>query len=913
MAKRSSRSLSRSSSRPPSSMSNLARESVQLMPQHRDSPSLPAAPVIISRSFSSASLAMSHGSSPSVSAMPSPIHEPASFIHTHSPQISLTASEDSHMRSESHSSSSTALDSAPRTPADFAKEEPDPISSLVRIVSVSRQVSSPTDMSSEGHELLVKEPPPELTPAPATESQQYALSDEDQEMSYLDSEPSTRISAVYSEGDAVEGIGLSLLQNFIGGEIDDDDDGDGSVRSFTSRTDTPEPPSRLDTTRAPSSASTVEGEHRLSVRSAASSIYSTASPPQAPLPELAPATLIPSPPASPLDSVPSIRSVTESVYSTTSIQALAQPLSPPASPRGPVPSAHSEASSVYSGASPQIPPVQELDITRTSLSPPLSPRDILPPSPSQNSMHPSMTDSDYDGAEWEGASDIYDNYRYSRYSLASKASRFSRGSMHTVASAFGLEAPPPVPFDGRRPSLDSLGRSRLGSTATASSSVEDVRRVLASGTSSKHSSGSVDIPRGSAEVRRVPPPLDLQDSQHSKQVSVSASVSDTSNISPLLHGSFGSPLGSPTPASTSFAPWTPSPIVPLFAGRTGGAATAIRQRLEDERDSGDDSPEEDFTDTLQVESNAAGKARLSTQPIVIEDDEAGPRSSTVQAESLEPPSSPPTSPSANSEKKRMIETTYIVANQAPPPPYSPEATQDEFPVSGSSRIEQPVQQSPFEEPLPPARPRPAKPDAPQNDFMRQSLFMPHPHAPKPAGSHAGPMYARAQVSTPYQPQGPPASSAIPTLHMALAARGDPHRPRRVTLYGMFEQDLSMSIGPVPISFTLEPPNNIPANKLRAMTAPPVTLPSATGSPPLRSSSAGLPQRAPSAPVPPRAASAASDDTRVSTASKLGGAIPRPNFFPKTQTPRPRSRSFSGFDSTAAADLGVPREEGCVYH
>lgn len=136
------------------------------------------------------------------------------------------------MRSESHSSSSTALDSAPRTPADFTKEEPEQMSSLVRIVSVSRQVSSPTDMSSEGHELVDKEQVPELPPVPAIEPQQYGLPDEDhQEMSYLDSEPSTRISAVYSEGDVVEGIGLSLLQNFIGGEVDDD-----SVRSFRTNT-----------------------------------------------------------------------------------------------------------------------------------------------------------------------------------------------------------------------------------------------------------------------------------------------------------------------------------------------------------------------------------------------------------------------------------------------------------------------------------------------------------------------------------------------------------------------------------------------------------------------------------------------------------------------------------------------------
>jgi len=65
--------------------------------------------------------------------------------------------------------------------------------------------------------------------------------------------------------------------------------------------------------------------------------------------------------------------------------------------------------------------------------------------------------------EWEGYSDIYDDYRYSRYSVASKLS-FGLGSSRAsigAASAFGHDAlPPPVPDPSSRPSVDGFGVGR---------------------------------------------------------------------------------------------------------------------------------------------------------------------------------------------------------------------------------------------------------------------------------------------------------------------------------------------------------------------------------------------------------------------------------------------------------------------
>ncbi len=845
MTKRSSRSLSRSSSRPSSSQGSappLGRESLSALAR-RDSPSLSTAPSRMSYSYSAASISVTEdlSTSTSTSTVSSPLHHYSSPPLPSSPHLPAPPSsndESQHIRSASHSSGSTALDSAPRTPADFNKEDSD---DLIRVVSLSRQVASPTDLhrdssirqeSSGAMESLVitakRLSLTETAPLRITRKDTVMQEDirplkhDEEPASFLDSEPSTRISVAMSDGEV--GIGLSLLQDFMGGDIDDT----VSVRSSKSGMRTPElrNPAILETTASP--ASTLEG-NAASIRSLAISDRS-------------------------------------SIYSTASHQ------------------------STYS----QIP--EDAPRRRSN---PTSPRDA----PSRASMHPSISDSDYNGEEWEGASDIYDNYRYSRYSMASKASRFSKGSMHTVASAFGLEAPPPVPVDSNRPSLDSLrqcsfSRERLGSLTATSASVEDVR-----GRRSFDSSGSFSSPKDGSDAKgcgsegkRIPPPLDISPSHRHKQQSV-ATISPESTTSPLLHGTFNSPLTSPTQHSASYlSPLSPPLTTPFYSNAPGGAASALRHRLEQNGTSLTDTPVDEAS---SIDSQVGERSRISSQPIVVDDADEPARSppGLTPTSPSAMSSSPPPSPSYISEKKRMLETTYIVANQAPPPPYTPMS-----PTAGSSSQAlpeevqaQPQQQptQPFSEPMVQPTPRPVNPERQNNSFARRSMFMPHPHAPKPAETPSGPMYGRQaphQAPQGYQ-TGPPPGSAIYTLHMALVMRGDPMRPRQMTIYGRFELDLSSSIGPVPVFFTLEPPNNIPANRFRPPTAP-------------------------SSPAPSEQPGESADYFMMNSSitpppeNGAGKAIPRANFFPKVKTPRPRSRSFSGFDSSAA-EVIIPTDSRYV--
>ena len=98
-----------------------------------------------------------------------------------------------------------------------------------------------------------------------------------------------------------------------------------------------------------------------------------------------------------------------------------------------------------------------------------------------------------------------------------------------------------------------------------------------------------------------------------------------------------------------------------------------------------------------------------------------------------------------------------------------------------------------------------------------------------------------------------------------------YRPRLVTIYGNFERELASSVGPVPVTFSLEPQNNVPAHHPKAA---------------FESSESG----------------SGGDVDSVDGSGGAGGVvesskpIPRPNFFPQAPSIRPRSRSFSEFDT-----------------
>ncbi|KAF8149384.1 hypothetical protein B0H34DRAFT_733556 [Crassisporium funariophilum] len=228
--------------------------------------------------------------------------------------------------------------------------------------------------------------------------------------------------------------------------------------------------------------------------------------------------------------------------------------------------------------------------------------------------------------------------------------------------------------------------------------------------------------------------------------------------------------------------------------------------------------------------------------------------------------------------------------------------------------------------------------------QRRSLFLPHPNAPKaPVGAPTqGPMYiaAQGQQAPPPQWQGhgpqqglqgmrggmPPRPHVVGVIRMALSApRGGALPPgvrpapmRGPTIYGRTEGDLAGAAGPVPILFSVDPP---PA------TAPPPSTYAAHHGPASPPRVQMMSKQQHHVQHPPRSMSLGPRDTAVLTSAlsaggsslgvtgvgggaaegtllatdqkPAGGAIPRANFFPKAAGLRPRSRSFSGFNSTNA--------------
>ncbi|KAI0353294.1 hypothetical protein OH77DRAFT_648037 [Trametes cingulata] len=730
-------------------------------------------------------------------------------------------------RSMSHASSlatstSASMSSGPITPADDHRDDahvaprtpersvpPSPI----HLGEIAKQLAtdSPVDPRFESFDNSTLRFPPE-----------------DGESSiYGDDEPSSRVSVALSDGGV--GIGLSLLQDFAGGNDDGDADEDSDIdeeeHTSVQRTQSPE-----STVEGPPETPRSDSHYSQSPRSLAHPPLSAAS--DSP-------NRLSQPP-------PSARS--ESLYSDS-----------PSSQAAPLPSAHSG--------------------------------------------------SDYGGDDWEGADDIYDDYRYSRYSMASKMSRFSKGSMHTLGSA--SEIVPPMPTEQARPSMDSVAtRERKGSAPSKLNESATSEDLL--------TAGEAEEPMSRLR-KNAPAPLTFKKEPEP---------------SPLLHATFGSPQASPTaPTATTASFASPTLMSPVYPTNTG-AATNLRKRLERERDEQDDDLPSDREDTTR------GKRR-SGQDVVVQDREDGPPMTAVsQAAEIvqdahpEAHRSPPPTPaippavsrssesSAHAEKRMlMVSNADPALDQPPPPPYS--VTAPPVPSSSSST---PAPHAPSPAQSPPPQPGPstsppthpqARPIDPNRPLVgpegRQSLFLPHPGAPKPNAASAGPMYGRQPAPVPAPvPTGPPPGSIHHVLQLALAARRE-GRPAPPTIYGRFEYDLSSSIGPVPISFSLEPQNNIPANRAR----PPMpwsAAPSRTGSPASQMTVDSTGRR--SADPAGRRNAMSPPLQAVPPVAGPSQPIPRANFTPAVHTARPRSRSFSGFTSgnqeeRVQALANVSREEGAA--
>lgn len=190
-------------------------------------------------------------------------------------------------------------------------------------------------------------------------------------------------------------------------------------------------------------------------------------------------------------------------------------------------------------------------------------------------------------------------------------------------------------------------------------------------------------------------------------------------------------------------------------------------------------------------------------------------------------------------------------------------------------------------------------------FSRSSIFLPHPNAPKPVGHQGlGPMYARPSQTQPYHVDPPnagpdsnpyplpsPNSStfAAPVLHrlrsasLAQSSAALHHPP--MTIFAQCQPDLSTSMGPVPIVFSLEP------------------------LPPLTSSASGPPSRSPNSTtvVPPTRSA-----TLPPPAHKgfLGGNLPAPvrvrSPVPDVSISSETKEEVSVSGSTEQPPLRLPR-------
>ena len=161
-----------------------------------------------------------------------------------------------------------------------------------------------------------------------------------------------------------------------------------------------------------------------------------------------------------------------------------------------------------------------------------------------------------------------------------------------------------------------------------------------------------------------------------------------------------------------------------------------------------------------------------------------------------------------------------------------------------------------------------------------SLFMPHPHAPRSIDPSTGQVSSRSQAiyeamssnkdvlqsTTPVKTPG----YSMSLLGMLALAATKAH-VKATTVYGQTPVDLSTSFNPVPITFSLDGQSE---NSKAA--------------------------RDPGPKNGQIARSNTSDGVIMPESPKKVAPIPRANFFPKVGTPRPRSRSFSGFAGTEVA-------------
>ncbi|KAF8637265.1 hypothetical protein AX17_002945 [Amanita inopinata Kibby_2008] len=538
----------------------------------------------------------------------------------------------------------------------------------------------------------------------------------------------------------------------------------------------------------------------------------------------------------------------------------------------------SRSPSPASSSKPGVPP----DASSQEASDARSHRQSLAPSASSGS--------------WEDAADIYDDYRYSRFSIASKLSRMSLSTMGGITTT--AEELPPMPDP--RPSIDSRPSisSRPSLDSRPSMEVDAVVQP-------PPRMPSLDSPPPRTQARKVASrptvPLTLRP-RHKPSVQTNL----VAPVSPISESSM-------TPASATFLPpglQTQSNNVLLKSpSLSNGNVDSVLQSPGME----EPLPPSATKDAGGEKDEVFSLEDLARQ-IVVDDDEELP-SRIISSPLHESPLSSP-EPSLDESDGEKVEhgkmdgsiskesghtEAGVVKVGSPPDTFSPPS---------------PVILSP---PLPTSTSSTASPSLSElrgermpGSGQRLSLFLPHPNAPKaPPAPSPGPMYIQSpQERSMGLPAGPIRPNSVHVLRMALSrlpttmvGRGAPLRG--ITIYGRTEVELCQSPEPVPIIFSLEP---------HPATAPPpgslhqpVGLPQRMAPPFLRPATAPNQHKSGIGPGMERKildgiveAPLANQAERAVTLENPGtpNVIPRANFFPKRPGARPRSRSFSGFDSVS---------------
>ena len=654
------------------------------------------------------------------------------------------------------------------------------------------------------------------------------------------------------------------------------------------------------------------------------------------------------------------------------------------------------------------------------------PRSLTPLSPPANFQHLSMHSpksslqsqrSQQSLSSWEGAGDIYDDYRYSRASMVTGGTLTTRGRRSSVAGSktsqreawdrYGCDQPPPpVPVVSHQPNTDSLlatkssdtvplgrsvdfkrsgeARKSDGSCKSAESQVHSEIRWSRQELLSSHPSpihpglrdqATKDSLHRTSEVSRMLTPGNFRHSIGSgtsvyirpsvrpsvmEQEAHSTTGLDASSSPPALPSSpvkfdidprsecRSQPTLLQLPESQSLlhrinrvAPTSsscdqgvslnsaPSPTFSstTVSSFTAGIASASREKAEDGKE-----PEKDQTQE-QVDGPDVGKYTLAVKDNMVADERDNP-SDVMQESTFETEHTHDLSLNITQTSTLLPESIHAAMKGhtliCTPPP-TPLVANHIYPhlLDGSSVPSQPppmqtlFRKTDVAEPLSPVSPtlhlchQPTLANLREGSGapipgtnQRRTLFLPHPNAPKsPSIQTRGPLFIASQHSSPCDDM----LSVIPEVmtktamrSLSLLASKPCMMSRGPTIYGECDVELNTALGPVPITFSIEPlsltssqhhmvpqPPSIQASVSSIPLSPLPPLPRSATSSPLLSEHLRRCESVMSINVN------ATADSNGSGISK--GVMPRANFYPKGPGQRPRSRSYSALSSHSTKD------------